>query len=57
MAKAIISPLLERGEYLPQQVLGIVGSSSSITSALNDLPKETSPAPEPAWGETVATAL
>jgi len=40
MAKAIISPLLERGEYYPQHVLGIVGSSSSIESALNDLPKE-----------------
>jgi len=25
MAKAIISPLLERGEYNPQHVLGIVG--------------------------------
>ncbi len=39
MAKAIISPLLERGEYHPQHVLGIVGRSSSIESALNDLPK------------------
>ena len=39
MAKAIISPLLERGEYSPQNVLGIVGSSSSIASATNDLPK------------------
>ena len=40
MAKAIVSPLLERGEYNPQQVLGIVGRSSSIASALNDLPQE-----------------
>ena len=40
MAKAIVSPLLERGEYHPQHVLGIVGRSSSISSALNDLPKE-----------------
>ena len=40
MAKAIISPLLERGEYQPENVLGVVGSSSSISSALNDLPKE-----------------
>ena len=40
MAKAIISPLLERGEFQPQHILGIVGSSSSIVSALNDLPKE-----------------
>ncbi|WP_269613850.1 pyrroline-5-carboxylate reductase [Prochlorococcus marinus] len=40
MAKAIISPLLKRGEYHPQHVLGIVGRSSSISSALNDLPKE-----------------
>ena len=38
MAKAIISPLLKRGEYQPEHVLGIVGSSSSIASALNDLP-------------------
>jgi pyrroline-5-carboxylate reductase len=40
MAKAIISPLLERGEYHPENVLGIVGSDSSIPSALNDLPQE-----------------
>ena len=40
MAKAIVSPLLERGEYQPQQVLGIVGKSSSISSALKELPKE-----------------
>ncbi len=40
MAKAIVSPLLERGEYHPQHLLGIVGRSSSIASALNDLPKE-----------------
>ncbi len=40
IAKAIISPLLERGEYQPQQVLGIVGRSSSIASALKDLPKD-----------------
>ena len=40
MAKAIVSPLLERGEYHPQNVLGIVGKSSSIASALKDLPKE-----------------
>ena len=40
MARAIVSPLLERGEYHPQQVLGVVGRSSSIASALNDLPKE-----------------
>ena len=40
MAKAIVLPLLERGEYNPQNVLGIVGRSSSIASAFNDLPKE-----------------
>ena len=40
MAKAIVSPLLERGEYQPENVLGIVGSSSSIGPALNNLPKE-----------------
>ena len=40
MAKAIVSPLLERGEYNPENVLGIVGKSSSIEPALNDLPKE-----------------
>ncbi len=40
MAKAIVSPLLERGEYHPQNVFGIVGQSSSIASALNDLPKD-----------------
>ena len=40
MAKAIVLPLLQRGDYLPQNVFGIVGSSSSIASALIDLPKE-----------------
>ncbi len=39
MAKAIISPLIERGEYNPEHVFGIVGSSASIASALSDLPK------------------
>jgi len=39
MATAIISPLIVRGEYQPENVLGIVGSSSSISSALSDLPK------------------
>ena len=39
MAKAIISPLLERGEYDPENVFGVVGSPSSITSALVDIPK------------------
>ena len=39
MAKAIISPLIERGEYQPEYILGIVGSSSSISSALSDLPE------------------
>ena len=40
MAKAIISPLLKRGEYKPQQVFGIVGSSTSVAPAVNDLPRE-----------------
>ena len=39
MAKAIISPLFERGEYKSEQVFGIVGSTSSIPSVLSDLPK------------------
>ena len=39
MAKAIISPLLERGEYSPENIFGIVGSRSSISSALIDLPE------------------
>ncbi len=38
MAKAIISPLIERGEYQPRNVFGIVGSSSSIKPALSGLP-------------------
>ncbi len=38
IAKAIISPLLERGEYEPEQVFGIVGSPSSVSPALIDLP-------------------
>lgn len=38
MAKAIILPLLERGEYKSQQVFGIIGGTSSITSTLRDLP-------------------
>ena len=39
MAKAIISPLCQRGEYKSENVFGIVGNSSSIPSALSDLPK------------------
>ena len=39
MAKAIISPLFERGEYKVENVFGIVGSTSSIPAALSDLPK------------------
>ena len=39
IAKAIISPLFERGEYKPENVLGIVGRPSSISSALSGLPK------------------
>ena len=39
MAKAIISPLIERGEYQSEHVFGIVGSSSSIKSAMSDIPK------------------
>ncbi len=39
MAKAIISPLIERGEYQPEHILGIVGNSSSITPVMSDLPK------------------
>ncbi len=39
MAKAIISPLIEKGEYQPEHVLGIVGNTSSIPFALVDLPE------------------
>ncbi len=39
MAKAIISPLVERGEYKPENVLGVVGNNSSIASALTDISK------------------
>ena len=39
MAKAIISPLCDRGEYKPQHIFGIVGSTASIPSALKGLPK------------------
>ena len=39
MAKAIISPLFERGEYKAEHVFGIVGNTSSISSALTGLPK------------------
>ncbi len=39
MAKAIISPLLERGEYKPENVFGIVGSNASIPFVLSDLPE------------------
>ncbi len=38
MAKAIISPLFERGIYKPENVVGIVGRTSSIASALRGLP-------------------
>ena len=39
MARAIISPLLERGEYIPEKVFGVVGNDSSIPEALNELPE------------------
>ena len=39
MAKALVLPLLERGKYKPSQILGVVGSHSSIPSALVDLPQ------------------
>ena len=39
MAKAIISPLCERGDYKAEHIFGIVGSNSSIPSALRDLPE------------------
>ena len=39
MAKAILLPLLERGEYNSEKVFGIVGSHASIPSALTDLPQ------------------
>ena len=39
MAKAIVLPLLERGEYKSEHVFGVVGSTLSISSALSGLPK------------------
>ena len=39
MAKAIVWPLLERGEYKSEHVFGVVGSTLSISSALSGLPK------------------
>ena len=39
MAKAIISHLLERGEYNPENIFGIVGNTSSVPSALSGLPQ------------------
>jgi len=39
MAKAVLLPLVERGEYKPEHVFGIVGSTLSIPSALSGLPK------------------
>ena len=39
MAKAIISPLCDRGEYKPENIFGIVGSTASISSTLRELPK------------------
>ena len=39
MAKAIISPLFQRGDYEVENVLAVVGNTSSIPSALSDLPK------------------
>ena len=39
MAKAIVLPLLERGEYKSEHVFGVVGSTLSIPCALSGLPK------------------
>ncbi len=38
MAKAIITPLLERGVYDSADIFGIVGKTSSVSSAVSDLP-------------------
>ena len=39
MARALVLPLLERGEYRSENVFGIVGNTSSVNDALSDLPK------------------
>ena len=39
IAKAIISPLLERGDYKAENVFGIVGGNSNIPSTLSEIPK------------------
>ncbi len=39
MAKAILSPLLEKGEYDANNVFGVVGNVASVSQVLRELPK------------------
>ena len=46
MAQALLIPLIERGDFLPEQILGVVAHRESIQRSLDKLPK----------GVTVVTA-
>ncbi len=39
MAKSLLLPLFERGDFLPNEVIGIVGHRESIERSLSQLPK------------------
>tara|TARA_Y100001968_G_C19253755_1_gene665721 strand:+ start:196 stop:984 length:789 start_codon:yes stop_codon:yes gene_type:complete len=39
MAQALLSPLLERGDFFPEQVFGVVGQKKSVQIALDQFPK------------------
>ncbi len=39
MAQALINPLIERGDFLPESIFGVVGHKTSIQPALDQLPK------------------
>ena len=39
MAQAIILPLLEKGDFLPEQIFGVVGDKNSISKLVDKLPR------------------
>tara|TARA_B100000700_G_C14927171_1_gene800055 strand:- start:349 stop:1182 length:834 start_codon:yes stop_codon:yes gene_type:complete len=55
MAKAILLPLIEKGDYLPSEIVGIVGSENSVKPVLTSLPEginvisSTSPSLKKVW--------
>ncbi len=39
IAQSLLTPLIDRGDFLPHQILGVVGSESSVGKAVKNFPK------------------